>query len=177
MQNLSGMPNLQHVAFEYIADLNLYEHEKPYYLNCSSAKTMPEGKQTNIETIWQHNVAIEDIRGREADLSFDKEGFQYLKSESKLGTRFDDDEVKRDLEELTVMIREEMRAEKALCYDFRVRAPTASQRVMLNISIRCARGPLHAIVKRCQKIVGKPSNPFQSHTQVRCLIFTKILDW
>ncbi len=108
------------VSLEYIANLDLYKTEKPYNVLCKPSEHVPTGQESNIQTQWHDDVRIEDVRSYMDHLSFREEGFRYLVHDTKLGTRFDGQDVLDDLEEMTEALRKELGAEKALCYDMRV---------------------------------------------------------
>ncbi|KAF2133131.1 hypothetical protein P153DRAFT_353543 [Dothidotthia symphoricarpi CBS 119687] len=58
-----------------------YLHEKPYRLRYDPGGTIP---RTNCETHVQRNVTVHDIRGREAEYTLDRNGFQIVNLESEL---------------------------------------------------------------------------------------------
>jgi hypothetical protein len=121
------MPGQLSVAFEYLANLDVYKVEKPYNISDCSFDALSGSEQTNIKTVWHHNVPVEDVRGRELQLSFDKEGFEYLQHDTPLGTRFQEDLVNDDLKEMTEVVRKKCGAQKAICYDIRVRLDTETR--------------------------------------------------
>jgi hypothetical protein len=112
-----SVPN---VSFEYIADINLYKKERPFQLLCTPSEQIPTGKLSNIQTVWHSGVEVEDVRSYKESLSFHKEGFIVLEHASSIGTRTQDDLMKKDLEDMTELLRVELQAEKTICYDVRV---------------------------------------------------------
>lgn len=109
----------QHAAFEFIQGLDLYKTQKPFYVICGDADKLPEGEHTSLKTEW-HDVNVRDVRGYENNLSFDAGGFKLFKYDTPIGTRFDDEDVKTDLKEMAEMMRVDVGAERAICYNFRV---------------------------------------------------------
>ncbi|KAH7396720.1 putative CmcJ-like methyltransferase [Phaeosphaeria sp. MPI-PUGE-AT-0046c] len=58
-----------------------YAHEKPYRLRYDPGEAIP---RTNCETKVQKNVTIHDIRGKEAEYTLHRNGFQVARLDSKL---------------------------------------------------------------------------------------------
>ena len=116
---VQSSPAVQHISLEYIGDLDLYKTTKPYYVGCA-AKEVPEDERTNIETVWVHDVPVHDVRGVEHTLSFEKEGFKFYVQETSLGVVFSEAEVNTEVKSLADLLRRDIRAEKAVCYDMRV---------------------------------------------------------
>jgi hypothetical protein len=58
-----------------------YMHEKPYRLRYDPGDAIP---RTNCETDVQRDITIRDIRGKEADYTLNRNGFQVVRLDSKL---------------------------------------------------------------------------------------------
>ena len=107
-------------SFEFIKDLDLYKEEKPYRLTTFNLETGFDVEHTNIETEWVKDVKVHDVRNHNGELSLDKDGFKYFIHETVLGTRFEDDKFDEDIEAMTIFVKNELQAEKAIRTDFRV---------------------------------------------------------
>jgi hypothetical protein len=70
--------------------------------------------------VWHGGVEVEDVRPYKESLSFNKEGFIVLDHASSVGTRTQEDLMKKDLEDMTELLRVELQADKTICYDVRV---------------------------------------------------------
>jgi hypothetical protein len=64
---------------------------------------------------------MHDVRGQEHTLSLEADGFKYVDVECRLGTRLEPAALIQDMEEATEIPREHLGAEKAICYDIRVK--------------------------------------------------------
>lgn len=58
-----------------------YDHEKPYRLRYDPGDAIP---RTNCETDVQKGIIVHDIRGREAEYTLNRNGFQVVRLDSKL---------------------------------------------------------------------------------------------
>ncbi|CAN9353351.1 unnamed protein product [Alternaria alternata] len=112
---------VHNVSFEYIADIDLYKKERPFQLLRTPSEQIPTGKLSNIQTVWHGGVEVEDVRPYKESLSFNKEGFIVLDHASSVGTRTQEDLMKKDLEDMTELLRVELQADKTICYDVRMR--------------------------------------------------------
>jgi hypothetical protein len=111
----------QAVRIDHISDLELYEREKPFYMIQGEGEGLPPSALSNIVLETRNDVLVHDLRGNEAGLDLEKDRFKYFLHDTKVGTRFGDDDVKHDLEELAAWMKQEVGADKAVCYDYRVR--------------------------------------------------------
>lgn len=109
----------------FIADIALYDKEKPYELFMNA----PVGIQkTNCQYVDHHSIEITDARGHEAQFQLDTSGFVFLKRPYIADLRAsdfstNDDEALRVLPYLqftTEIIKNLLSAEKVVCFDWRV---------------------------------------------------------
>jgi hypothetical protein len=110
-------------TIDFLADLPLYEEEKPYYLHASAAADdrLDVVKITNIE--WDTKpVTVHSMRDN-PDLDFEKNGFCYVKHESKCPPHpaMGLDHVERYRQESEALLRDLFQPEFVLCYDYKVR--------------------------------------------------------
>lgn len=71
--------------------IELYEREKPYEMRFNPPGDFP---RKNLQISKHENILVEDIRGHEKDLSFEKNGFTVMELDTPLGAEdFDDREI------------------------------------------------------------------------------------
>lgn len=126
----SKMPSIivNEVEFKlnHLADLPLWETEKPYELNLTDLNS--ELPRTNCK-YTQHNVHIRDVRGLRMQPSLETTGFQFVKHVSNNLPLFEDlsDETSNlavvpYLQETINLVKQHLNAEKAFAIDWRVRS-------------------------------------------------------
>lgn len=122
----SVVDNEMEVKLNHLADLSLWENEKPYELNITNLSS--EVPRTNCK-YTQHNVCIRDIRALHIQPSLETMGFKFVKHVSKCLPPFDDlgDETNNSavvpyLEETVDLVKSHLNAEKAFAVDWRVRS-------------------------------------------------------
>lgn len=113
------------VKLNHLADLPLWDVEKPYELNINSLNS--EIPRTNCK-YTQHTVRVRDIRALHVQPSFETMGFQFVKHVSKFLPPFEElgDETNTSavipyLEETVGLVKTHLNAEKAFAVDWRVR--------------------------------------------------------
>lgn len=109
-------------TIDFLADLPIYEEEKPYYLHPSATANdhLDEVRITNVE--WNTKcVTVHSMRDK-VDISLEKNGFCYIKQEStcipKPGMGID--AVSNYCKEGEDLLRSIFDAEFVHCYDFKV---------------------------------------------------------
>ncbi|KAM5361676.1 hypothetical protein ACJZ2D_012953 [Fusarium nematophilum] len=110
-------------TIDFIADLPLYDEEKPYLLHPSaSAKVdVDQIKTTNVE--WNKTgVTVRSMRNK-PDISLEKNGFCHVQHESKYlpGPGMGADAVANYRRETEDLMRSLFNAEFVHCYDYRIR--------------------------------------------------------
>lgn len=110
----------QTISLEFIKDLPLYQHEKPYFVVIEEGPDKPPSTATNLELAPVHDILLQDVRGREADFTLKANGFKYLKHETRVAADDEEDNWVRYSQEMASLIQEECAAEKVICYDYRV---------------------------------------------------------
>jgi hypothetical protein len=113
-----------HATLKFLADLPLYDEEKPYTLYGFPDDVQPK---SNCEFAVRDNIPVKDVRGHEAEFKLDECGFEFHHKPSKLdlqaatfqsvGGR---EGVWRYLRETMDMAEETLHASKVLCFDWRV---------------------------------------------------------
>lgn len=104
----------------YIANLSKYDEEIPYYLlGVQSTAEVPE---TNIELI-KKNCLIKDMRLNDA-MTLEANGFQLFRwPEPSIHVRSDYKEVEKYCNDMAQRVAQELQAEEAFVFDFRVEWP------------------------------------------------------
>ena len=112
-------------TLKFLADLPLYEEERPYTLYGFGDDVTPK---TNCEYVILDNIAVVDAREREADFKLDDCGFEFHHKPSFCDLRAQNFEtsvrkefVWRYLKETIALAEETLEAPKAFCFDWRVR--------------------------------------------------------
>lgn len=108
-----------HRIFAFLQRLARYKLEKPYY--CSiDLKPEEEHLRTNLEYEWQP-VAVRDIRGSSDELDLDRDGAQYLTHDTPFATERDGKAtVEEYMKEHAQLVKDMLRANKCICYSWRV---------------------------------------------------------
>ena len=98
----------------------LYEHEKPYQLKYAAAEGIPI---SNLRLEKQDNIKITSIRDREAQFSFEKNGFAVLRMNEEIP--YDDfrnpDGIRRYLDIVAVHLKNLLGADKVQAFQYVVR--------------------------------------------------------
>jgi len=84
----------------------------------------PTDKNSHVTPTYTkvHDIPIQDLRGQEDKLNLQTHGFEYLKTSPKSSIHpFEDDHVSSYLEEVTELVKRELKADAVICYDYRVR--------------------------------------------------------
>lgn len=108
-------------TLNFIADLELYETERPYFLNIVGHETLPDVLQTNLEYLPHGGIQIQDIRERGLDaFSLEKNGFKILKHQTDSNVEGGDGDIEAYCDEIVRLVIQECKAVHAICYDYRV---------------------------------------------------------
>ena len=110
----------QSISLEFIKDLELYHTEKPYFVVIEEGEGKAPSTATNLELAPVHNISLQDIRGREADFTIERNGFKYVKHEAQVAANDEEDNWVAYSQEMARLIQEECGSEKVICYDYRV---------------------------------------------------------
>ena len=98
----------------------LYEHEKPYQLKYAAAERIPI---SNLRLEKQDNIKVTSIRDREAQFSFEKNGFAVLRMNEDIP--YDDfsnpDGIRRYLDIVSVHLENLLGADKVQAFQYVVR--------------------------------------------------------
>jgi hypothetical protein len=106
----------------FLANLPLYEDEKPYRLKYDPPAGLPE---SNIE-MEQHSIFIQDVRKHERDFTLQKDGFALLSLKSAMTYEDFNDDTKIQtiyLKELAGVLRSTLDASRVQIFEHLVRMP------------------------------------------------------
>lgn len=107
-------------TLNFIKPLDLYESEKPYFLNIPGSEPGSQILQTNLEYAPHGDVPIEDIRDRISDFSLEKNGFQVMNYDAGTSDDLQGFNVEAYCEEMAALVSKACDAVHAICYDYRV---------------------------------------------------------
>ncbi|KAF1954824.1 hypothetical protein CC80DRAFT_550002 [Byssothecium circinans] len=115
-------------ALSFIADLPLYEEEKPYELWLPPEQLPKDIPVTNCQWIRQPDIEIEDLRKSNAAVALDTTGFKYLNDPLDFELQGEDlmsdtesENLVRYLNGTVDRVKKEFKADKAICFDWRYR--------------------------------------------------------
>jgi hypothetical protein len=128
----------------FLAKDPLYDVEKPYNLAYES-DTVP---RQNLVKETQNDVLVHDIRGKEHELTFERNGIAVLEMESQMQyTDFDHPEKIIDcyLEEIGQLLYQYMNPRSVQIFDYNVKAPCTVDSPVLTMkdSSSASRVPQH----------------------------------
>ncbi|RDW67054.1 hypothetical protein BP5796_09803 [Coleophoma crateriformis] len=120
------------VSLSFLSELPLYATEKPYDIY----REVPAGVPTsNCEFEEHHNIKVYDVRKIQSSFDLDSSGFKLLRAPSKIDVNSIDfkdrtsDSTMVYLRDTVNLVKEELGANRVLCFDWRLRkrtSPTAS---------------------------------------------------
>lgn len=132
------MPSV-HARLDFLADIPLYRHEKPYVvLLPAHEKRDPDQRLNNLE--WEiHDVLLTDIRGLWDTIDIDRCGFQAVRHKtSSLG--FDSiPDLRAHQKETEILLKERYPSSHVVCYDLKVSSYPAEVLVRI-VTLRAASG-------------------------------------
>ena len=117
------MPNVQ-ASIEFLADIPLYEYEKPYLalLPPQEGFDPNEERMDNLEWETHDQLCIADIRGREDDFKLEECGFQVAHHASQVPHFADVRDIIAYRKETEALLGSMLGACHVVCYESRVRA-------------------------------------------------------
>ena len=109
-------------TLHFLKPLDIYETERPYFLNILGDEISQQILQTNLEYSPREGISIEDVREQGLDkFSLEENGFQVLKYKANTAVDLDDAKVETYCEEIVKLVSERLNAVHTVCYDYRVR--------------------------------------------------------
>lgn len=129
------MPSVQ-ATLEYLQDLEIYEHEKPYWVFLQPRDGFDPDRQRldNLEFEERHNINLHDIRELDVEPALDESGFQVLQHQSKFSTFESQASIKDYRSETEALLKETLGAVYVKCYDSRLRKNVVFERTELDLN-------------------------------------------
>src|SRR5689334_4658248 len=108
-------------TLNFIAGLELYETEKPFFLNVVGHETLPNVFQTNLVYLPREGIRVQVIREKGLDaFSLQESGFQILIHQIASNVEDEDGDIEAYCDEIVRLMIRECKAAHAICYDYRV---------------------------------------------------------
>jgi hypothetical protein len=110
------------VTMSFLSELLIYKTEKPFDIY----REVPAGAPTSNCEFEEHNIKVQDAREVQNSLSLNSTGFKFLRAPSKVDISsidFQDrasNSITAYLRETMSLVKDEMRADRVLCFDWRV---------------------------------------------------------
>lgn len=115
------MPDVQ-ASLEFLADLPLYEHEKPFLalITPHDGFNPDRERMDNLEWENHRDIIIRDIRGQNEPLTVNACGFQVSQHSTRI-SKFDDPDALRAYRDETERLLSSVFPEsQVVCYDLKV---------------------------------------------------------
>ena len=111
---------LLHARLDFLADIPLYQHEKPYVvLLPAHEKSDPDQRLNNLE--WEaHDVLMTDIRGIWDTLDIDRCGFQAIRHKTASSDFHSVPDLRAYRKETESLLKERYPSSYIVCYDLKV---------------------------------------------------------
>lgn len=141
------MPAVQ-ASLEYLQDLPLYEHEKPYWCFLSPTEGFDPDIQRvdNLEFETRPNISIHNIRDLEQKPKIGECGFEVLSHKSAFSGFPTTQDITQYRVETESLLKKVLTAEYVLCYDSRLRLNVAFHRKQLDLNdLILTEGPAHGV--------------------------------
>jgi hypothetical protein len=143
------MPDIT-TQVEYLANLEIYRQEKPYYIFYAEDDDEPKSiPPTNLQFELHENILVRDVRGREDQCSLDTTGFEIIRHRCKaklpIETAEDIEAYKHEIEEL---LKAKLNALHVYCYEARVRISRSPHDYHLLLA-RALRSSCSGLIRSC----------------------------
>jgi len=129
------MPDIQ-ANLEFLANLPLYETEKPYLALVPPRPDFDPDteRMDNLEWETHTDITITDIRGQIDILTIDKCGFQVMQHSTGVKEFDGVKDLRAYREETEALLRDTLQASYVLCYDLKLRKNAAFQREVIDLN-------------------------------------------
>ncbi|KAF3937278.1 hypothetical protein ABW19_dt0200838 [Dactylella cylindrospora] len=77
------LPHTVRAEIGYLKNIPLYDREKPFSAGIDFEKLFPGARNSNISSD-RHEMEIEDVRGRELQLTFEKDGCRIVRHRTQV---------------------------------------------------------------------------------------------
>lgn len=116
MDQITGLPKIKVDSITYLAPLELYKTEKPYFSQLPCGTLL---KRTNLVES-DHPVEIHDISGKESLFKLDEAGFQFMQVPTGISHWTDESVQSEYLPGLSAWLKEYFSCEKVFIYNYNV---------------------------------------------------------
>jgi hypothetical protein len=113
---ITGLPKIQVDSFKYLAPLDIYKTEKPFFSQLPCGTQLP---RTNLVES-NHSVEIHDICGKESLFKLDEAGFQFMQVPTRISEWTDESVQAEYLPELSAWLKEYFSCEEVFIYNYNV---------------------------------------------------------
>ncbi|RDW65486.1 hypothetical protein BP5796_10178 [Coleophoma crateriformis] len=129
------MPSIK-ASLEYLQDLEIYEHEKPYWVFLQPREGFDPNKQRldNLEFEARYNIEVHDIRELDSEPVLEEFGFQVFQHQSKLSNFEKNVDVVEYRSETEALLKRTLGAVYVKCYDSRLRKNIVFERTELDLN-------------------------------------------
>lgn len=107
---------IQTVTMSYLAPLELYNTQKPYF---SQLPFIPQLPQTNVAQ-QDYSVEIRDVNGIEHLFKLDEAGFEFMKFPTRVSDWTDEIVRSEYLPEISAWLKQYFNCEKVFIYNYNV---------------------------------------------------------
>ena len=114
------MPDVQAASIDFLANIDLYAHEKPYVALVSLGVQIGDDELNNLKWETRDDITINDVRGSEERFSLTECGSQLIKHTAKnleFSTREQIDDYKQETQAL---LKGLLGASRVHCWETRV---------------------------------------------------------
>ena len=140
------------VKLRYIADIPLWEVEKPYAIDQVDASNI-NGVITNIVFEEHESNCLYDLRGSEDQLDIFKDSFEYVKHPTQLIYLPEEEMMVPYAKEINSLLRKRFNTDRVITYDLRVTFYLSPIKVQLLIHASFERTETIRRTKPCRKAV------------------------
>lgn len=105
-------------SLEHIADLPLYNTEKPYFL--AQIPGYDYAESSNLQYQMHNNIPIFDVRGHETEFNLEKNSFTFQKIHAIPTCGTDNDRLSAYGSWVAKYVETMFAADRVICYDIRV---------------------------------------------------------
>ena len=106
------------VKFKYIADIPLWEIEKPYAID--QVENVCDGMISNLQYEEHESESLHDLRGSEDQLNIFENSFAYIKHPTDLINLPEEEMMTPYAEEINSLIKRIFNTDRVITYDLRV---------------------------------------------------------
>ena len=114
------MPDVQAASIDFLANIDLYTHEKPYVALVSPGVQISDDELNNLQWETHDDITIKDVRGSEDGFLLDECGSQLIKHTAnnlEFSTR---EQINDYKQETQALLKGLLSASRVRCWETRV---------------------------------------------------------